>query len=66
MSAIPPAAAPQPISRGCVPALAVSALGTVFGDIGTSPLDTLKTVLNLAGRHPAPTTTVGILAPWSS
>ena len=36
------------------PALAtttVAALGVVFGDIGTSPLYTLKTVLDLMGRH---------------
>jgi KUP system potassium uptake protein len=37
-------------------ALAISslaALGVVFGDIGTSPLYTLKTVLDLMGRHEA-------------
>ncbi len=36
------------------PALAVTsiaALGVVFGDIGTSPLYTLKTVLDLMGQH---------------
>ncbi|HEY4038763.1 MAG TPA: KUP/HAK/KT family potassium transporter [Burkholderiaceae bacterium] len=36
------------------PALAttsLAALGVVFGDIGTSPLYTLKTVLDLMGRH---------------
>ncbi len=32
--------------------LALSALGVVFGDIGTSPLYTFKTVLNLAGAKP--------------
>ena len=30
----------------------VAALGVVFGDIGTSPLYTLKTVLDYTGPHP--------------
>ncbi len=37
--------------RGGVPAMALSALGVVFGDIGTSPLYTLKTVLAVDGGH---------------
>ena len=32
-------------------ALSLAALGVVFGDIGTSPLYTLKTVLDLMGHH---------------
>jgi KUP system potassium uptake protein len=32
-----------------VPALSLAALGVVFGDIGTSPLYTLKTVLDVTG-----------------
>ncbi len=35
--------------QGSVPAMAFAALGVVFGDIGTSPLYTLKTVLALGG-----------------
>ncbi|HYL01118.1 MAG TPA: KUP/HAK/KT family potassium transporter [Steroidobacteraceae bacterium] len=35
-------------------ALAVGALGVVFGDIGTSPLYTFKTVLDLTGAGNAP------------
>jgi KUP system potassium uptake protein len=31
--------------------LSLSALGIVFGDMGTSPLYTLKTVLNLTGAN---------------
>ncbi len=42
---------PQPLSL----ALAVGALGVVFGDIGTSPLYTFKTVLDLTGGNNAPT-----------
>jgi KUP system potassium uptake protein len=36
-------------------ALPVGALGVVFGDIGTSPLYTFKTVLDLTGGNNAPT-----------
>jgi KUP system potassium uptake protein len=43
-------------------ALSLSALGVVFGDIGTSPLYTLKTVLNLTGGKPDPTATLGALS----
>jgi KUP system potassium uptake protein len=35
--------------RGKLPVLALSALGIVFGDIGTSPLYTFKTILGVAG-----------------
>jgi KUP system potassium uptake protein len=43
-------------------ALSLSALGVVFGDIGTSPLYTFKTVLNLTGANPDPVTTLGALS----
>jgi KUP system potassium uptake protein len=43
-------------------ALALTALGVVFGDIGTSPLYTLKTVVELAGGHPAPEQALGLLS----
>ena len=39
-----------PVSAG-VSAMALSALGVVFGDIGTSPLYTLKTVLGVSGTQ---------------
>ncbi|HWZ63144.1 MAG TPA: potassium transporter Kup [Steroidobacteraceae bacterium] len=42
--------------------LSVAALGVVFGDIGTSPLYTLKTVLNLAGPKPDSFTVLGSLS----
>jgi KUP system potassium uptake protein len=42
--------------------LSLSALGIVFGDIGTSPLYTLKTVLNLTGANPDAATTLGALS----
>lgn len=45
------------------PALAgLSALGVVFGDIGTSPLYTLKAALALAGDRPAAEVTLGTLS----
>ena len=42
--------------------LSLSALGIVFGDIGTSPLYTLKTGLNLTGANPDAATTLGALS----
>lgn len=43
-------------------ALGLAALGVVFGDIGTSPLYTLKTVLSLTGSQVNPETTFGVLS----
>src|SRR5262249_42250140 len=40
----------------------VAALGVVFGDIGTSPLYTLKTVLDLSGGSRDPAVVLGILS----
>ncbi len=58
---------PQPdatpsIGRSSLAAMGLSALGIVFGDIGTSPLYTLKTVLDLTGGTPAPGTVLGVLS----
>ncbi|MGA7385812.1 MAG: KUP/HAK/KT family potassium transporter [Methylocella sp.] len=58
---------PQPdaspsVGRSSLAAMGVSALGIVFGDIGTSPLYTLKTVLDLTGGTPAPDTVLGVLS----
>ena len=52
----------RPTVAGSVPALGLSALGVVFGDIGTSPLYTLKTVLGLTGGSPDPAATLGVLS----
>jgi KUP system potassium uptake protein len=43
-----------------MPALSLVALGVVFGDIGTSPLYTLKTVLDVTG-HSEPAAILGAL-----
>jgi len=58
---------PQPdatpsIGRSSLAAMGLSALGIVFGDIGTSPLYTLKTVLNLTGGTPTPDIILGVLS----
>jgi KUP system potassium uptake protein len=46
-----------------MPALSLTALGVVFGDIGTSPLYTLKTVLDVAGgAHSEPAAILGALS----
>ena len=42
--------------------LSLAALGIVFGDIGTSPLYTFKTVLNLTGARPDAATLLGALS----
>jgi KUP system potassium uptake protein len=47
---------------GGVTALALTSLGIVFGDIGTSPLYTLKTVIELAGDKPSPEVALGLLS----
>jgi KUP system potassium uptake protein len=52
----------QHLSQGNLPVLSLSALGIVFGDIGTSPLYTFKTVLNMAGTTPDPTVVLGLLS----
>ena len=52
----------KPVSAIGAAGLSLSALGVVFGDIGTSPLYTLKTVLNLTGANPDAATTLGALS----
>ena len=45
-----------------LPLLGLTSLGVVFGDIGTSPLYTLKTVLGLAGGSPDREAVIGLLS----
>ena len=52
----------RPKISGSLPLLSLAALGVVFGDIGTSPLYTLKTVLDLAGDKPDAFTVLGSLS----
>jgi KUP system potassium uptake protein len=49
-------------SQPSLPAMGLAALGIVFGDIGTSPLYTLKTVLDSTGGRPDPATILGVLS----
>ncbi len=42
--------------------LSLAALGIVFGDIGTSPLYTFKTILDFTGRTPDASTILGALS----
>jgi KUP system potassium uptake protein len=52
----------EPQSTGRLGLISLAALGVVFGDIGTSPLYTLKTVLDYTGPHPDPAATLGALS----
>ncbi len=45
-----------------VPLAALAALGVVFGDLGTSPLYTLQTVISSTGGHFTPQSALGILS----
>ncbi len=45
-----------------MPVLALAALGVVFGDIGTSPLYTFKTILAASEAAPNPASVVGALS----
>lgn len=51
-----------PIRQSGMAALGLASLGVVFGDIGTSPLYTLKTVVALAGGKPDPDVVLGSLS----
>ena len=52
----------SPPSKAGLPLIALGALGIVFGDIGTSPLYTMKTVLAATGDHVDRGTTLGVLS----
>jgi KUP system potassium uptake protein len=62
MTVAPNAPHGRPAISSNLIAAGVSALGVVFGDIGTSPLYTLKTVLQLTGENPDPQVTLGALS----
>jgi KUP system potassium uptake protein len=62
MTIAPDAPHDRPAISGSLPLAGVSALGIVFGDIGTSPLYTLKTVLGLTGENPDPQVILGSLS----
>jgi KUP system potassium uptake protein len=49
-------------STSRLPILGMTALGIVFGDIGTSPLYTFKTILSMTDKAPDPTIILGVLS----
>jgi KUP system potassium uptake protein len=51
-----------PVGRSGLAALGLAAIGIVFGDIGTSPLYTLKTVLSMTVGGPTPDLVLGVLS----
>src|SRR5271167_4882816 len=53
---------PPHSKRTGLTAMSLAALGVVFGDIGTSPLYTLKTVLDTTGAHPSAQAALGSLS----
>jgi KUP system potassium uptake protein len=55
-------AATRPAMAGSVTGLGLAALGVVFGDIGTSPLYTLKTVLGRTHGAPDASAVLGMLS----
>ncbi len=50
------------VPQSCLPILSLTALGIVFGDIGTSPLYTFKTILNMTGKTPDASIILGALS----
>ena len=62
MSTTPAGATASAARPSTVAATGLAALGVVFGDIGTSPLYTLKTVLELTGSQPTAATILGALS----
>jgi KUP system potassium uptake protein len=60
--AIVTGAAEQAPSRGHLGPMVLAALGVVYGDIGTSPLYTLKTAIAWAGGEATPAAVLGMLS----
>ena len=59
-----PKALPAHHSRegGALPVMGLAALGIVFGDLGTSPLYTLQTILQATGSHVDGAVALGVLS----
>src|SRR5450631_2442030 len=57
-----PSEAERQAPQGKLPVLGLSALGIVFGDIGTSPLYTFKTILGTAEGSPDAGVVLGALS----
>src|SRR5271165_2780399 len=50
------------IARKTTPAAALAALGIVYGDLGTSPLYTLQTIIQTIGGEFTPEAAIGVLS----
>jgi KUP system potassium uptake protein len=61
-AAAPDGAVARRAPQGRLPLLGLSALGIVFGDIGTSPLYTFKTILGTTAKSPDAATVLGALS----
>src|ERR1700751_5112226 len=53
---------PSRVARRTTPAAALAALGIVYGDLGTSPLYTLQTVIQTIGGRFTPEAAIGVLS----
>jgi KUP system potassium uptake protein len=54
--------APSQVARRTTPAAALAALGIVYGDLGTSPLYTLQTIIQTIGGKFTPEVAIGVLS----
>jgi KUP system potassium uptake protein len=54
--------APSRVARRTTPAAALASLGIVYGDLGTSPLYTLQTVIQTTGGKFTPEAAIGVLS----
>ena len=54
--------APSRVARRTTPAAALAALGIVYGDLGTSPLYTLQTIIQTVGGQFTPEAALGVLS----
>jgi KUP system potassium uptake protein len=53
---------PSPARQATTAAAAITALGIVYGDLGTSPLYTYQTIVAAVGGHPTVTDALGLLS----
>jgi K+ transporter len=53
---------PARVLARATPAAALTALGIVYGDLGTSPLYTLEAIVHAVGRGFTPQTALGVLS----
>jgi KUP system potassium uptake protein len=61
-AALPPAAPESTDKKATVAAAALTALGIVYGDLGTSPLYTYQAIVGTVGGHPSAVQAIGLLS----